>query len=181
MKRFAVQCCLLCLIAASANAGMKVKSRSWDRAGLARYETYTWRAANEADSGALIAKGTELATRLEAIGDQILARAGLEKSSRGGSGLVFRYRGLAADFLEIEGTTKEISDHVTWAGDPNAHSMISYSKGALLVEVLDAESDELLWAGWAVDVVELIPDPRKVAKKAEKAMVKILKQFPAKQ
>ncbi len=30
-----------------------------------------------------------------------------------------------------------------------------------------------------MDVVELIPDLKKVGKKAEKAMAKILKQFPA--
>jgi hypothetical protein len=167
------------LAAASARAGMKVHSRSWGDTNLARYEFYGWLAADEKDSGALIAKGTRLAAKLEATGDRILIKVGLAKGAGEGPRLVFRYRGLAADMLHIEGVTKEISDHVTWIGDPNAHSMTSYKKGALLVEVLDAETDELLWAGWAVDVIELIPDPQKLAKKAEKAMTKILKQFSA--
>jgi hypothetical protein len=178
MKRFAAFSCILFLAATAAVAGMKVTSKSWDRASLASYETYTWHAADSADSGALIAEGTKLAARLESIGDQILSKAGLEKNSGSESGLVFRYRGLAADVLEIEGTTKKISDHATWVGDPTAHSMTSYKKGALLIEVLDAETDELLWAGWAVDVVDLIPDRQKLAKKAEKAMAKIIKLFP---
>lgn len=180
MKRFAIYCCIFSLSAASAGAGMKVNSKSWGDASLTNYESYSWLAADEKDSGALIAKGTRLAAKLEAVGDPILVKAGLAKGAGDGPRLVLRYRGLAADMLDIEGVTKEISDHVTWVGDPNEHSMTSYRKGALLVEALDAESEELLWAGWAVDVIELIPDPQKLAKKAEKAMTKILKKFPAK-
>jgi len=180
MKRFAICCSIFLLAATAASAGMKVTSRSWGDANLAGYESYSWLAADGADTGALIARGTRLAAKLEATGDPILIKAGLAKGAGDGARLIFRYRGLAADMLEIEGVTKKISDHVTWVGDPNAHSMTSYRKGALLVEVLDAETDELLWAGWATDVIELIPDPQKLAKKAEKAMTKILKQFPEK-
>ena len=180
MKQITLYCCFLLLLSAAAGAGMKVQSRSWGDTDLASYESYSWLAADEKDSGAVIAKGTRLAAKLEAIGDSILVGAGLAKGAGDGPRLVFRYRGLAADMLSIEGATKEISDHVTWVGDPNAHSMTSYRKGALLVEALDAETEELLWAGWAVDVIELIPDPQKLAKKAEKAMTKILKEFPKK-
>lgn len=178
MKRLAVFCCVVLLAPVTASAGMKVESRTWDAVNLARYGTYTWRPADDAKTGALIAEGTKLAATLEAIGDQILAKAGLAKSSDGEPGLVMRYRGMSADMLSIEGTTWEISDHVSWIGDPNAHSMTTYRKGALLVEVLDPETEDLLWAGWAIDVLELIPDRKKVAKKAEKAMTKILKEFP---
>ncbi len=178
MKRFAVFCCIVLLTPVAASAGMKVEARTWDGAGLARYGTYTWRPADDAKTGALIAEGTKLAATLEAIGDQILAKAGLKQSADDKPSLVFRYRGMAADMLSIQGITREISDHVSWIGDPNAHSMTSYRKGALLVEVLDPETDDLLWAGWAVDVLELIPDQKKIAKKAEKAMAKILRKFP---
>lgn len=179
MKRIAIVCCILVLgSAALARAGMKVHSKSWGDAALAEYDSYSWLAADEADSGAVIAKGTRLAGKLEVVGDAILIKAGFSKGTGEGRRLVFRYRGLAADMLDIEGVTKEISEHVTWVGDPNAHSMTSYRKGALMVEALDAETDELLWAGWAVDLIELIPDRQKLAKKAEKAMAKILKQLP---
>ena len=33
-------------------------------------------------------------------------------------------------------------------------------------------------AGWATDVIEALPKREKVAKKAEKAMGKIMKEFP---
>jgi len=180
MKRVTIATCTLILVATSASAGMKVKARSLGEADLAEYQSYTWLAVDEEASGAMIARGTYLAASLEAIGDSILGEAGLSKGAEEGPKLIFRYRGLATDMLDITGTNREISDHVTWTGDPGAHSMTSFKKGTLLVEAIDADTEELLWAGWAVDMVELFPDRLKLAKKAEKAMGKILKKFPAK-
>jgi hypothetical protein len=47
-----------------------------------------------------------------------------------------------------------------------------------IVELVDAESEERLWAGWASDALPAVPDPEKVGKKAEKALKKILKRLP---
>jgi hypothetical protein len=75
------------------------------------------------------------------------------------------------------GGGSDLGSDVTWLVASSSAPMI-YKQGTLLIEALEAESGELLWAGWASDAIEAIPKREKVAKKAEKAMGKIMKEFP---
>jgi hypothetical protein len=177
MKRFLIVCPIFLLTAAIAMAGMKVKTERWQGADLSSYETYTWRTGHDAGSGHALAEGSRLSARLQEIGDELLAEHGLERSPDEESDLWIRYTGVAEEMLQIEGTERDLGG-ISWVGDPHAHSMMSYKRGTLLVEIIDAESEKVIWAGWATDVIPSLPDPEKVGKKAEKAMRKILKELP---
>jgi hypothetical protein len=177
MKRFLIFCSLFLLTAAISLAGMKVKTERWEGAELSAYQSYSWRTGHDADSGHPLAEGSRLSARLQEIGDELLAEHGLGRSLDEESDLWVRCTGVAEEMLQIEGTERDLGG-ISWVGDPHAHSMVSYRRGTLLVEIVDAESEKVIWAGWATDVVPSLPDPEKVGKKAEKAMRKILKQLP---
>ena len=176
MKRLLIVCSLI-VLAGPAHAGMKVKSETAKGADLSGYSTYAWRAANPADSGMLIAEGTRIAGILEAVGDKALSKAGLEKKSAEEAGLIFRYRGFSKEKVGVGGGPGDLGSEVTWLVGSTAPAMV-YKEGTLLIEALDAESGELLWAGWAKDAIEAIPKREKMAKKADKAMRKIMQEFP---
>ena len=177
MRRLQIILLSLLVVTPAVDAGMKVKSESLEGADLSSYATYSWKAADPATSGLIIAEGTKLAGRLEEIGDQALVKAGLGKKPLGESDLVIRYRGFARDMVGVGGGAGDLDSDVTWLVGSSTPPM-AYKKGTLLIEALDAETEELLWAGWASDVIEALPKREKIAKKAEKAMVKIMKQFP---
>jgi hypothetical protein len=163
-------------LAAPATAGMKVKSELRDGVDLSSYETYTWKAADPASSGLLLSEGSRLAGVLEEIGDEALAKKGHTRAGVGGGSLVIRYRGFAKEMVGTYGAAYAPPD-VTWIVGSSAPPMV-YKQGTLLVEALEAETGELLWAGWASDALESFPDREKLARKAEKAMTKIMKKFP---
>jgi hypothetical protein len=79
---------------------------------------------------------------------------------------------------DIGGVKKDMGGGVTWVGDVGAHGVTAYRQGTLIIELVDAESEERIWAGWASDALPAVPDADKVGKKAEKALKKILKRLP---
>ena len=175
MKRVLIGCSLL-LLAAVAHGGMKVKSEGAKGVDLPGYSTYSWRAADPASSGLMVAEGTRIARILEEVGDKTLAKAGLEKRPADEAGLIFRYRAFSREKVGAGGGATDLGSDVTWLVGSTAPAMV-YKEGTLLIEAIDAESGELLWAGWAKDAVEAIPKREKLAKKAEKAMAKIMREF----
>lgn len=54
----------------------------------------------------------------------------------------------------------------------------SYRQGTLVVDVIDAESDQLVWRGAVSDALPTTRDPDKRQKKLDKAVAKLFKEFP---
>jgi len=93
--------------------------------------------------------------------------------------------GQAPDFwVDVEGTMREVmnvqnihrqvSDHVAFVMDGG---ISSYREGTLLVRMLEGGSENVVWTGWVVDEVK---DPDKPARQIQRAVKRILKQFPPK-
>lgn len=82
--------------------------------------------------------------------------------------------GLGREDLKIEGTSKKVGP-ITWVGDPGAHSTRTVVQGTLIVEIVDAGSDERVWSGWATDESA---SREKLRARAGKATRRILAEFP---
>ena len=178
MRRW-LTCCGLVLSAATVcSAGMKADSKSYAAADLSAYATYEWSTDQEADSGHPLAEGSTLDRRLQQLARDLLAGRGLAPVADGEPDLWIRCYAIAKEMQDIGGVKKDMGGGVTWVGDVVAHGVTAYRQGTLSIELVDAQSEELLWAGWASDVLPVVPDPAKIGKKAEKALKKILKQLP---
>lgn len=171
-------CCLFLAAAPVCSAGMKADSRSYGEADLSAYSTYEWSTGQEANSGHPLAEGSELDRRLQAIARGMLADRGLAPATSGEPDLRLRCFAIVKEMLDIGGVKRDMGGGVTWVGDVGALGVTAYRQGTLIIELVDAGSEDRLWAGWASDAVPAVPDPEKVAKKAEKALRKILKQLP---
>jgi hypothetical protein len=170
--------CLLLAAATVCSAGMKADSKSYAEMDLSAYASYEWSTDQEADSGHPLAGGSPLDRRLQEIARGILAGRGLAPSSDGEPDLRIKCIAISKEVQNISGVKKDMGGGVTWVGDVGAHGVTAYRQGTLIIELVDAESEERLWAGWASDALPAVPDPAKVGKKAEKALKKILKQLP---
>ncbi|MDH3743646.1 MAG: DUF4136 domain-containing protein [Acidobacteriota bacterium] len=178
MKRLAIFCFLFVATAALCTAGMKVKTKTGRGTALASYETYAWKSQHDAESEHILAAGSPSAQILESVADPMLRKYGLSLESNGEPDLLVRYTGVSREMLNIEGTTRDLGGNATWIGDPHAHSMMMQREGTLLLEIVDAVTEKLVWAGWATDAVDTVPNPVKITKKIEKATKKILKELP---
>ena len=178
MKRWSIYGFLFLAAAAVCWAGMKVDSKSYAAMDLAAYDTYAWSTDQEADTGHPLSAGSPLDLRLQEIARDLLAKRGLAPVSDDEPDLRIRCIGISKEMQDIGGVKKDMGGGVTWVGDFGAHGVTSYRQGTLIIELVNAESEERLWAGWASDALPAVPDPDKVGKKAEKALKRILKRLP---
>ena len=177
MKRWSIYGFLFLTAATVCWAGMKVDSKSYAAMDLSAYDTYAWSTDQEADAGHPLSAGSPLDLRLQEIARDLLAKRGLAPVAGGEPDLQIRCIGISKEMQDIGGVKKDMGA-VTWVGDVGAHGVTAYRQGTLILELVDARSEERLWAGWASDALPAVPDPDKVGKKAEKALKKILQRLP---
>ena len=80
--------------------------------------------------------------------------------------------GTMREVMNVQNIHRQVSDHVAFVMDGG---ISSYREGTLLIRMLEGE--DVVWTGWVVDEVK---DPDKPARQIERAVKRILKQFPPK-
>ena len=53
-----------------------------------------------------------------------------------------------------------------------------YLRGTLVLDIIDARKDELIWRGWATKSLDADPRPEKVRMYVDEAVAEILEEFP---
>ena len=158
-------------------AAADVDVRTMAGVDFSAFETYAWTSHDYLDKASPLREGAPLDTKIRSAADKLLASRGFQRVSRDQSpDLLINYVGMADDYFQVEGVTKEIAPGIKWIGDPNAHSMRSYREGTLVFEVVDTDSGDMVWSGW---VSELAPTVQKLQDKAEKATQRVFRNFPS--
>lgn len=165
------------LAAAAVFAAEDVQIRAKDGATFTQYETYAWTSHEYLEKNSPLREGAPLDQKIRRAADRLIQGNGFQRVERDASpDLMINYVGMGNDYFQAEGITKEIAPGVKWIGDPHAHSMRSYREGTLVFEVIDTETEEMIWSGW---VTELAPTIAKLQAKAEKATRKVFRHFPS--
>lgn len=167
---------ILLAMPGAAAPSMKVTSKTTAGADLSSYATYSWLPAAAEDSGPLVAAGTTLAAVIEEVGDRELAKLGMEKAPAGEAQIVLRYQGIGRDIVRPGAGKAGIDPNMAWiASDGQSPSV---QEGSLVIEAVDAKTDEVLWLGWATDIIEVPPKRSKIERKASRATRRILQLLP---
>ncbi len=163
------------VLSAAICLGMSVKSSYSPATDFSGYRTYAWEPRPETDPEHPLAEGGAVDRIVKQTAEPILAKKGFERIEGDSPDLRIYFTGVVMDKVDVEGVKRQVSEGVSWIGDPHAHAMRAYKEGTLVIEILDATSDELIWSGWASEVASSQP---KLRKKAAKAVRRILEQFP---
>ena len=63
-------------------------------------------------------------------------------------------------------------------GGHGGYYVREYVQGTLVLDIVDADTNEVIWRGWAIDSLDLNPEPEKVQMYVDQAVEKILERFP---
>lgn len=165
------------LLAVPVFASNPVEIRAKEGVDFSRYETYAWQSHDYLMQDAALSEGAPLDQKVRNAGDKLIEGRGFKRVGKDESpDMIIHYVGMVDDLFQAEGITKEIASGVKWVGDPQAHSMRSYSAGTLVFEVIDRETGEMIWSGWATELAATIP---KLRDRAEKATRRVFRHFPS--
>lgn len=178
MKSLWLAFSLIGMVGVAACASMKVDTSFQQGTDFAAYETFSWMETSREvqDNLSRLGKATE---RIEQAIETKLLSDGYRKDVEDPDFLVVYH---ASVDRVITGATID-----TWGYRYRRPALRrggimiadvdveSYGVGTLVVDIVDAETDELVWRGTATDAVD---GPRQAASKIDEAVEKILSAFP---
>ena len=172
MIRSALLATLLAALPALLLAGFEIEVLYDDAADFSTFTTYRW-ATGPLDE---TPEAKMVDDRIKRSANAELAKKGLQQVGEGEtSDLLITYYGGIDENLLIEGVRFELAPHVVWTGADPLGVTRRYEVGTLVLDFADAGTERIVWSG----VVQArATTARQLRDKIEKAVQKVLKQYP---
>ena len=157
---------------ANVSAGLDVEVLYDQAADFSTFETYRWVAVplNDSPEAAMVDE------RIKTTADAELVKKGLRRIAEGEEAdLLVTYYGGIEDNLLIEGVRFELAPHVVWTGADPLGVTHRYEVGTLVIDLAEASTEKIVWSG---SVQARASTRRQLRDKVEKAVRKVLKQYP---
>jgi Domain of unknown function (DUF4136) len=164
---------LITFIGCSVANGQDVKNNYMPGTDFSKYRTYKWVTIDAVGGPDQI-----LDAQIKRAIDSQLAGRGLTKVDSGNADLLLGYH--AALNQETEWNANGMFDRFGWgmgAGTGTATSS-TIQVGTLVLNMYDPAVKRLIWTGTATKTIDGNKDPQKIQKNLDKAMRKLLKEFP---
>lgn len=90
--------------------------------------------------------------------------------------LLIHYHASVSQRFEVHGVERNYAECY-----PNCEPQITeYEEGTIVIDVVDARTDKVVWRGWAQDSVKgLIDDQDRMQRQIERAVTRMFELFPA--
>lgn len=168
------------LVATGIASAMEVESRHAPNVDFGAYRTFDHLPRQPAPERGPFAPGTDYDRRIRDTIARRLEKRGFEAVGADPDFLVSYSLG-REERLDTSGGRREVSPGVSIAWE-EGELVRAYTEGTLVVEILDAESRETVWIGWATEVLDdpdrLLQEPERLMRKIDKAVRRIVKRFP---
>jgi hypothetical protein len=157
-------------------ATMRVNSFLERGANLGQYRTYGWSPADRLETGdPRLDNNPFFHERIRGAVEKHLAARGYEKTSSGTPDLVLHYHASISEQIDVSTLDRDGSNCFN-AADCRPYV---YDAGSLVIDVVDARTDKLVWRGWAEDTMEgAIDNQRLMEQKVDQAVARILQRLP---
>lgn len=167
------------LAATGCAATMSVSSHVERGLDLSRYRTFDWGPADALPTGdARLDQNRFFKDHVQGAVEKGLSARGFELTAAESPDLLTHYHA---------NITKRINaNHVDRAYGYCSRQdcppeIVEYEAGTLVLDILDARSNRLIWRGWATNSVEdMLNDPDRMAKTIERAVSEMLRRLPPK-
>lgn len=155
-------------------ATMQVGSFVERGADLTRYHTYHWAPADAQSTGDPRLDNNEFfRNRLQAQVDERLGAQGFEKTAAPGPDLMVHYHASVAQEINANGVDQ-----------PNVScedcEPYVYDAGTIVVDLVDARTNRLVWRGWAEGSIDgAIDDQTFMERRIDEAVARIMERLPS--
>jgi hypothetical protein len=157
-------------------ATMRVNSFVQRGADLNTYRTYGWTGGEEPTGDPRLDNNPFFEERVRAAVEQQLASRGFEKSPATPDLLVHYHINVNED-VDVSLIDRETGN--CYSGESDCRPFV-YDAGTLIIDLVDARTNALVWRGWAADTMEgAIDNQQLMEQKIDKAVDRILQRFPA--
>ncbi len=143
---------------------------------LSSYKSYDWKMVGRTESNQNPLYDNELTSkRIKAAVDKELMAKRYQMTSES-PGLLVHYHIVIEDKSVVIREPDAHNYSPYWLGsDMNAYQ---YKEGTLIIDLMDAESNALIWRGWAVAILEEV-NPKDTESRLNKTIQRILEGLPA--
>lgn len=180
MRRIVVMAAMGLIVAAAAGCATTMTVSSYVERGLsfAPYRTYDWGPPDSLPTGdPRLDKDPYFQDRVEGAFEKAMAARGLERSSGGTADLLIHYHASITHRLDVNRVDRQFG---YCAGPACDAGVTEYEAGTLVLDVVDARTNRVIWRGWARDAVEDALDDRdKMARLIDDAVTRMMATFPA--
>jgi hypothetical protein len=148
------------------------------QADFSVYRSFTWIGGNfePAEGGALASSGAAMIeTQVRRAVESNLAAMGFTIRNEGESDMLIAYYAGAKDQVDTSPTDYGYA-YGRWAYSDV--QVKSYREGTLIIDLIDAERNELVWRGWATGTIQDNLNAEQRAKRIDDAVAKIMENYP---
>lgn len=164
------------MIATSCATAISVGSHTDRRLNFGQYHTYDWGPADALPTGdARLDANPFFKDHVQGAVERRLASHGLTLTS-GTPDLLIHYH--ANITQRIDANRADRAYGYCSAGDCPS-DVVAYEAGTLVVDIMDARTNTLVWRGWAQNSVEdMLRDPDKMAEIIDRAVAQMMQRLP---
>lgn len=171
---------VLALIVAMASAcatTTSVSSHIRDGLDLAQYHTYDWGPADALPTGdPRLDKDPYFQDYVQGAVETRLAAKGIARATAGTPDLLIHYHASVDKRIDVNRTERE---YVYCRGADCQSWIIQFEAGTLVLDIIDARTNLMIFRAWAQDSLEdLLGDRDKMRAKVDEAVSRMLARFP---
>lgn len=148
-------------------------------ADFRKFTSYDWMAGPTVAIGnarAAMQQNTLLDQRIRRAVDEQLAQKGLKQDTSSPDLIVVYHTGVEDKVNVTDWGYTYGSYYWGWGG--RAIDVYQYQEGTLIIDLIDASTEMLVWRGWATKTLEDNPSPEQVDNTINSVVEKILRDYP---
>jgi hypothetical protein len=167
------------VLAVTGCATMNVSSHVRSGIDFTGYRTYDWGPADALPTGdPRLDQDPFFKDHLLGAVEKLLAAKGYERSTSESPDLLIHYHASINRRINVYGVDRE---HGYCYDEECQTWVVDYEAGTLVLDLVDARTNRVIWRGWAQDSVEdLLNDRDRMAQKIDQAVTRMLALLPSK-
>lgn len=179
MRRTLIQAALAVLAIAAAGCATTMTVSSHVESGLdvSHYRTYDWGPADALPTGdPRLDKSPFFQDHMQGAVEKALAGKGFERAASAGPDLLIHYHANIARRFDVNTVDRRYG----YCSNNGCGTGVSeYEAGTLVLDIVDARTNRVIWRGWAQDSIErALGDPDRMAEQIDEAVSRMMVMFP---
>lgn len=161
----------------SARMGMSVSAHLDRGRDFSVYNTYQWGPADALPTGdARLDKDPFFQDHMQGAVEKQLAARGLQLAGSAAPDLLIHYHANISERIDVYGVDR--AHGYCDAGDCPS-DIIRYEAGTIVLDVIDARTNTLIWRGWAqTSLQDVLGNHARLARVIDEAAARMLQRFP---